>query len=96
MSHHVQSFENNSVHKSHRCVCACVCAASSLSDEKICSIKFGLEPNYYDEGCKSFFICDNKKGSLHVCPLDLQFHWEKLECLKVRPLHTSRSRDIVP
>lgn len=78
------------------CVCACVCAASSLSDEKICSIKFGLEPNYYDEGCKSFFICDNKKGSLHVCPLDLQFHWEKLECLKVRPLHTSRSRDIVP
>ncbi|XP_076472626.1 uncharacterized protein LOC143302026 [Babylonia areolata] len=47
---------------------------------KTCDIAKGQEPNYYDEGCKSYWYCEAHQGTLHECPEGFQFHWGKLDC----------------
>nr|KAG5710100.1 hypothetical protein BaRGS_030176 [Batillaria attramentaria] len=53
----------------------------SYSRSKTCEISHGLEPNMYDEGCKSFWSCEDHQGTLHECPTGFQFDWEYLDCM---------------
>ena len=42
----------------------------------------GQEPNYFDEGCKSYWYCEDHHGTLHECPTGFQFDWDKLDCVR--------------
>jgi hypothetical protein len=50
------------------------------SKTKVCDIAKGQEPNYLDEGCKSYWYCEDHRGTMYECPTGFQFHWEKLDC----------------
>ena len=56
--------------------------AGSSSYERTCHVDFGIEPNYYDYDCKSYYNCKNYWGSLYYCPSGYQFDFEHLSCEK--------------
>ena len=57
-------------------------SADSQSKIKTCEMAQGQEPNYLDEGCKSYWYCEDHHGTLHECPTGFQFQWDKLDCVR--------------